>query len=296
MLDLPRRPALRWHGGKWRLAPWILQYFPPHRTYVEPFGGAASVLIRKPRVHAEIYNDLDGEVVTLFRVLRDPAAAQMLAEALTLTPFAREEFQAAYEITEDPIEQARRLIVRSFMGFGSNAHASQHKGHRSTGFRSNSARSGTTPARDWANYPDQVPALCRRLTGVVIESRDAREVMAAHDRPDTLHYVDPPYLPETRAQGNRYDLAWRMYRHELTREDHAELLTFLRGLKGLVLLSGYPDPLYDEALPGWRRTERDTFADGARPRREVLWINPAADRALGGRLPLEMANGEPGYA
>ncbi len=287
MADAPTRPALRWHGGKWRLAPWILQYFPPHAIYVEPFGGAASVLLRKPRTYAEVYNDLDGEVVAFFRVLRDPATAAQLAEALTLTPFAREEFEGAYAPTDDPVEQARRLVIRSFMGFGSNAHASQHKGHRSTGFRSNSSRSGTTPARDWANYPAQVPALCRRLAGVVIESRDAREVMAQHDRPQTLHYVDPPYLPETRARGNRYDLAWRMYRHELTREDHAELLTFLRGLEGMAILSGYPDPLYDEVLPDWRRVERDTFADGARPRREVLWINPAADRALGGRLKLE---------
>lgn len=286
----PTRPALRWHGGKWRLAPWILQHFPQHRTYVEPFGGGGSILLRKPRTHAEIYNDLDGEVVTLFKVLRDPGTAAQLAELLTLTPFAREEFQAAYEIAEDPIEQARRLVARSFMGFGSNAHASQHKGHRSTGFRANSSRCGTTPARDWANYPSQVPALCRRLAGVVIECRNAKTVMAQHDRIDTLHYVDPPYLPETRAQGNRYDLAWRMYRHELSREDHAELLQFLSGLEGMVLLSGYADPLYDAALPDWRRVECNTFADGARPRREILWINPAADSALGGRLPLEASD------
>ena len=286
----PTRPALRWHGGKWRLAPWIIQHFPPHRIYVEPFGGGASVLLRKPRVYAEVYNDLDSEVVDFFRVLRDPATAARLTELLQLTPFAREEFKAAYALTADPVERSRRLVARSFMGFGSNAHASQHKGHRSTGFRSNSSRSGTTPARDWASYPHQVAAMCKRLAGVVIECRDAREVMAQHDGPNTLHYVDPPYLPETRARGNTYDLAWRMYRHELSREDHAELLTFLQRLEGMVLLSGYPDALYDEALQGWRRVERSTFADGARPRTEVMWISPRADRALGGRLPLEAAD------
>jgi DNA adenine methylase len=290
MPDGPTRPALRWHGGKWRLAPWIIQHFPPHRIYVEPFGGGASVLLRKPRVYAEVYNDLDSEVVDFFRVLRDPATAARLTELLHLTPFAREEFQAAYAPTEDPVERSRRLVARSFMGFGSNAHASQHKGHRSTGFRSNSNRSGTTPAQDWANYPRQIAAMCERLASVVIECRDAREVMAQHDSPDTLHYVDPPYLPETRAQGNRYDLAWRMYRHELSREDHAELLAFLQRLEGMVLLSGYPDALYDDALQGWRRVERSTFADGARPRVEVMWISPRADRALGGRLPLEAAH------
>ncbi len=272
------------------LAPWVISHFPPHRIYVEPFGGAASVLMRKGRVYAEIYNDLDDEVVTLFRVLRQPHQAEVLRKSLELTPFARSEFVASYGQTDDPLERSRRLIVRAFMGFGSNAHSSQHKGHRSTGFRSHSRRSGTTPAIDWANYPACIDAMVARLTGVTIECRDAREVMLMHDGPTTLHYVDPPYLPETRAQGNRYDLAWRMYRHELTRADHAELLAFLTRLQGMVVLSGYPDPLYDEVLDGWMRVERPALADGARPRTEVLWINPSATSArVQGVLPLEAA-------
>lgn len=115
----PRRPVLRYHGGKWRLAPWICAHFPAHRLYVEPFGGAASVLLRKPRSYGEIYNDLDGEIVNVFRVLRDNGHA--LRAALELTPFAREEFAESYMPHSDPIEQARRTIVRSFQGFGSAA-------------------------------------------------------------------------------------------------------------------------------------------------------------------------------
>jgi DNA adenine methylase len=279
-MNAPTRPVLRWHGGKWKLAPWIIGHFPPHRVYVEPFGGGGSVLMRKPRCYGEVYNDLDDEVVTLFRVLRDPAQSAELERLLKLTPFARAEFNEAYQPCEEPVERSRRLLVRSFMGFGSNAHASQHKGHRSTGFRSNSNRSGTTPAQDWANYPDIVPAMVGRLARVVIENRDAKVVMTQHDGPDTMHYVDPPYLPETRARGNRYDLAWRMYRHELSREDHAELLAHLGGLVGMVVLSGYPDPLYDDALTGWRRIETKAFADGARERTEMLWLNPACSAAL----------------
>lgn len=175
----PTRPVLRWHDGKWLLAPWIISHFPPHRIYVEPFGGAASVLMRKPRCHGEVYNDLDDEVVTLFRVLRGRRAPE-LRRALELTPFARVEFREAYEPTDDAVEQSRRLIVRSFMGFGSNAHASQAKGHRSTGSRASSNRSGTTPAQDWANYPAALEALVARLAGVVIENRDAALVMAKH--------------------------------------------------------------------------------------------------------------------
>lgn len=279
-MTAPTRPVLRWHGGKWRLAPWILQHMPKHRIYCEPFGGAASVLLRKPRSYGEVYNDLDDEVVTLFEVLRDAPQAKALEAALRATPYSRTEFKRAYQHTKDPLERSRRLIIRAFMGFGSNAHSSQEKGHRSTGFRSKSNRSGTTPSQDWANYPDALRAIVKRVAGVVIENRPAREVMAQHDTEETLHYVDPPYLPETRARGNRYDLAWRMYRHEMTREDHAELLDFLCELDGMVMLSGYPDRLYDEALPDWKRLEMDTYADGARERTEVLWLNPACAAAL----------------
>lgn len=275
---VPTRPALRWHGGKWKLAKWIISHFPPHRAYVEPFGGAASVLLRKPRAYAEVYNDLDDWAVNLFRVLRDEATAAELREKLRLTPFARTEFECGRELGDaagDPIELARRLIVRSFMGFGSNAHNG-----RSTGFRANSNRSGTTPAQDWANYPDALPALIARLRGVIIENRDALTVMIAHDGPKTLHYVDPPYMAETRSPGNKYDLKYRMYRHELTDDDHARLLEGLQELSGMVVLSGYAAPLYERMLGTWRRTEIAAHADGARDRTEVLWSNPQACAAL----------------
>lgn len=280
------RPVLRWHGGKWLLAPLIISQFPAHRIYVEPFGGAASVLLRKPRAYAEIYNDLDDDAVCLFRVLQDADMAAALVRMLELTPFARSEFEIGWDETPDPVEQARRLIIRSFMGFGSNAHSDKGRGHKTTGFRANSMRSGTTPAMDWVNYPEALPALIKRLRGVIIERRPAKQVMGSHDGVDTLHYVDPPYLPETRNRANPYDPK-HQYRHELTVDDHIELLTFLQGLKGMVLLSGYPAPLYDEALAGWTRIERKALADGARERTEVLWINPAcASRLDAEKLPL----------
>ncbi len=107
-MNAPTRPVLRWHGGKWRLAPAILPYFPAHRIYVEPFGGAGSMLLRKPRCYAEVYNDLDDEVVNLFRVLRDEGGAARLVGMLRLTPFARAEFMEANGATDDPVERARR--------------------------------------------------------------------------------------------------------------------------------------------------------------------------------------------
>ena len=146
-MNAPLRPALRYHGGKWRLAPWIIAHFPPHRVYVEPFGGAASVLLRKPRSYAEVYNELSGDVVNLFRVLRDAALSARLLEQIALTPYARDEFESTYEDRADPVDRARALIVRSMMSFGSNGHNARVK----TGFRADSNRSGTTPAHDWAH-------------------------------------------------------------------------------------------------------------------------------------------------
>lgn len=209
-MTAPTRPVLRWHGGKWKLAPWIISHFPKHRVYVEPFGGAASVLLRKERSYAEVYNDLDTDVVTLFRVLRDASSSTRLIELLKLTPFAKLEFEESYKPALDHIEIARRLLIRSFMGFGSNGHNAATK----TGFRSNSNRSGTTPAHDWAHYPDLLPTIIARLTGVVIKCRDACEVMSAHDELHTLHYVDPPYMIETRSKSMHRD---GCYTHELDR-------------------------------------------------------------------------------
>ena len=103
------RPLVRYHGGKWMLAPWIIAHFPPHRTYVEPFGGGGSVLLRKTRSYAEVYNDLGGEIVNLFRVAR--ARGEELARLVELTPFARAEFAESYEPAEDELEEARRLIA-----------------------------------------------------------------------------------------------------------------------------------------------------------------------------------------
>src|SRR5260370_477219 len=113
------RPVLRYHGGKFRIAPWVIEHFPPHRTYVEPFGGAAGVLLQKPRAYSEVYNDLDGDVVNFFRVLRDPAQLDRLLQVCVATPYARVEFEDAWEPVDEPIERARRLTIRAQMGFGS---------------------------------------------------------------------------------------------------------------------------------------------------------------------------------
>ena len=255
------RPMVRYHGGKWKLAPWIIGHFPEHRVYTETYGGGASVLLRKKRCYAEVYNDKDGELVNLTRVARDHGLE--LIEKLKGTLFAREEHELAYEPTEDSVERARRTVVRSFMGFGSNGI------HRTTGFRANSNRSGTTPAHNWANLPSAYYAVVERLQGVVIENRDAFDCMKHHDTRQTLHYVDPPYVASSRDNGEDYAF-------EMTDQEHRELLIKILDLDGMVVLSGYESELYGDQLKGWQKITRQAHADGARDRVEVLWLNPLA--------------------
>lgn len=275
----PTRPALRYHGGKWRLAPWILSHFPDHHVYTEPFGGGASVLLRKPRSHAEVYNDIDNEIVNLFRVLRDQG--DKLVEALRLTPFARAEFELSYADTDDPIEKARRTVVRSYMGF-SSASISQ-----ATGFRANSNRSGTIPAHDWRHLAEALPLIVDRLRGVIIESRDATEIIKQHDSSTTLHYIDPPYVHATRSQTGKALTA--PYRYEMTDDDHVRLAETLNKVKGMVIVSGYPCDLYKEIYKGWEVVYRDAYADGAKSRVEALWLSPATTDARQSRLNMEVA-------
>lgn len=267
------RPVMRYHGAKFRLAPWIMRHFPPHTCYVEAFGGAAGVLLQKNRAYAEVYNDLDGDVTNFFRVLRDPVQRFELERAIALTPYARTEFELAWEPTDDPVERARRTAVRAQMGFGS---AGATKG--TTGFRIDTRRAHSTAQHLWAEYPIAIAAAGQRMTGVLIESRPAIEVMQQHDGPRTLHFVDPPYVHETRVMRSQGG-----YRHEMTDEDHKALISALRDLAGMVVLCGYESDLYTSALADWdMRTTvaRISGGRGGATRTEVLWMNPACSAAL----------------
>jgi DNA adenine methylase len=259
-----KRPILRYHGGKWRIAPWIISHIPAHKIYVELFGGGGSVLLRKPRSYSELYNDLDGEIVNLFRTARD--RGDDLREKLALTPYSREEFILAYQPADDPLERALRTIIRSYMGFGSAAATQSTKGNKPlTGFRSNANRSGTTPAHDWAHYPNALAGIIEQIQGVVLENRNALDIIKIHDTEKTVFYADPPYLPSVRDYGTDY-------KYEMTEEEHIRLAEQLNQVKGMVLVSGYHSGLYDELYKGWVRREKNIYADGALPRTEVLWM------------------------
>ncbi len=263
-----RHPLIRYHGGKFRLSDWIISHFPSHQTYVEPFGGGASVLLAKQPSRMEVYNDLDDDVVNFFEVLRDQQLAEQLAQMIEHTPYSRTEFLNARADTQDKLEKARRLVIRAQMGFGS---AGATKGN--TGFRLDSARGGSDIVKIWKRQPEVILQAAARLKKVLIENRDAVKVIEDHDRPDTLFFVDPPYVLDTRSMGGK------AYRHEMTNADHEQLLSVLMSCSGKVILCGYEHLIY-ESLP-WKKITRTVAAagqSGSVMREEVLWINPQAEK------------------
>lgn len=265
----PKRPILRYHGGKWKDSSWIISHFPKHDKYVEAFGGSASVLMNKERSRFEVYNELNEEITNLFRVVRNDCEA--LAELVELTPYSHSEFKLSYHKSDCPIERARRTLVRSFMGFGTCVTAK-----KKTGFRRFSRIRGASPNIEWNNIPSNLLLICERLKGVLIEDcLPAVECMEKQDSVSTLHYLDPPYHHDTRHDNS-------MYLFEMTENQHIELAESVRKLKGMVIISGYAHPLYDnELFKDWVRVTKKSWADGAKERLEVIWMNEASVLARG---------------
>lgn len=270
------RPALRYHGGKFRLAPWVLEFFPPHQAYVEPFGGAASVLLQKQRCPAECYNDLDDRIVGFFRVLRDPVQAAELQRRVALTPYARTELEWAFGEPTDAVDAAHRLVVRSFLGHGSDSATRQCR----TGFRSRLTDGRALPSHEWSNWPEAVPAFTERLQGVLIENHDALAVINRMDHPGTLIYADPPYVHASRSAMTNRRSGTNGYAHELDDDGHIALAEVLHKARGMVVLSGYPSELYARLYADWDMHERSHVADAGTMRTEVVWLNPACSIAL----------------
>lgn len=278
----PLKPPIPYYGSKQRLAPWIASLLPSHRVYVEPFAGSAAVLFAKTPSPVEVINDVDGNVVTFFQVLRD--REQELARALRLTPYARAEYLAADLDTQDigEVERARRFFVRatqSFNGAGTG---------RWAGWSSGIRNGSTCDAHTVANVVDRLGLFAERLRRVVIEQRDIADAVAAHDGPDVVMFCDPPYLASTRRGLNCSRP--KDYAHDAcTEADHRRYASALRSCRGTVLLSGYASPLYDELYGDWHRAAR-TVARPSSNRRdvvqdmavEVLWSN----RPLGDDLRL----------
>lgn len=254
--------VIKYPGSKWRTAKWIISHFPPHHSYLEPFFGSGGVFFNKPRSNIETINDLDGEIVNLFEWIRkDP---EILAHTVYWTPYARAEYDRAFEhqYTEtDSLQRAVNFYIRMMMG-----HGFRTTGER-VGWKNDiQGREAAYAAKNWCKMPDIIMEAAERLRGVQIENRPAIEVIRRLNSPKVLIYADPPYILGTR--GNR-----KQYRYEMSDIDHVELLEALMAHEGPVLISGYRNRLYDEALRGWKRVEHKERTQVATERTEVLWMN-----------------------
>lgn len=252
------KAVLKYPGAKNRIANWIISQMPKHNVYVEPYAGSLGVLLNKPRCHIETVNDLHGEVVNFFRVLRDKP--DELKRLIELTPYAREEYDLAYETSEDDIEQARRFCVRCWMGFGCG-----NLYHN--GFKSGQQSSSPNPAKAWSELPIVMTQAAERLKGVQIENLTALELISRYDTSDVFMYIDPPYLHENRKN--------YLYKYEMEDAEHEELLKVLLKHPGKIMISGYDNDLYNEYLKGWSKALKKTTAECGLSRTEVLWMNYA---------------------
>lgn len=281
------RAPMNYFGGKGRMAPLIVGLLPDHRTYLEPFAGAASVLLAKEPSPTEVINDLDGQVINFFRVLREQP--DELVRVCELTPYARAEYEACLDYDTpglDPVERARRWWVRTDFSIG------KHPGsRRGSGFAAAPNTGGADHAHKVITHIARMHSVARRLRPVTIECRPALEVLAKYAiRPDVAVYADPPYLGSTRQLDRRGP---RDYQADMqTEAEHRELAEALHKVPGPVLLSGYDSPLYAELYPDWWRTslvvDRPSSNGHGRAMAkaiEVIWSNrPLAVQAA---LPFE---------
>ncbi len=250
---------LNYPGSKWSMASWIIDHMPDHEVYLEPFFGSGAVFFNKQPVKIETINDLDSRIVNLFKVIRDQP--EELARLVSFTPLSREEYKGSYEQHPDPLEDARRFLVRCWMAIGA-------KTSDITGWRSSISPNSPNNARQWSAVPETIMGITDRLKGAQIENQDALDLIQRYNRSNVLIYADPPYVRSTRTN--------RHYAHEMDEQGHAALIEVLLDHQGPVILSGYENDLYERYLSSWHLEEMIVSAEAGARKKETLWINKIA--------------------
>lgn len=253
--------VFKYPGAKWSIASWVIDHFPEHHSYLEPFFGSGAVLFTKERSAIETVNDLDGDVVNLFYWIRhDP---ERLAREIYWTPYAREIYDRAWNAMrteKDSFQRAVDFYIRMMMGHGFRTTGEK------VGWKNDvQGREKAYAANYWTKTPGVVLEAAERLRGVQIENRPAVDLISRFNFPNVLIYADPPYLLGTRHG--------KQYKFEMTDKDHMDLLEVLKAHKGPVLISGYESKLYDDFLRDWYRDDISAMAQTATKRKEVLWMN-----------------------
>lgn len=287
--------AIGWFGGKGYLVSKLIPLIPSHRIYVEVFGGGAALLLNKPRSAVEVYNDIDDRLVNFFRVLKHPQKFERLHRYLSLTLHSRAEHEYACEHLDDSslddVERAALFYIAAYQSLNAIPGSSWSR----TTWESRRGMALKTSA--WLGAVDRLPEIAERLITVQVENSSYEDIITAYDTPDTFFYMDPPYLPETRKVTS-------VYRYEMTVEQHTQLLELICNVRGKVMLSGYPNELYDRHLKDWFTMDfeiacrstvglADSRGSHSKSRRtERVWMNYAP---LAGGLFAGLADGDAEY-
>ncbi len=252
--------TLNYVGSKWNLAKWIINQMPEHDVYLETHFGSGAVLFNKTAAKIETVNDIDGNIVNLFKVIRDYPGK--LARAIELTPYSRDEYYQSFESLETDLtelERARMFLVRCWMARGG-------KTSDRTGWRHNIDIATVNALPDWNGLSATILEATKRLKQVQIENQDCTELIKRYNNKGCLIYADPPYLLETRTK--------RHYAYEMTLEQHESFLNQLNKHEGFAILSGYDSDMYNDILTGWSKLMKMASTEAATKKQEVLWLNP----------------------
>src|SRR5947199_5625132 len=255
------KAILKYPGSKWKIADWIVSHFPAHRHYLEPYCGSGACFFAQSQAPHEVLNDLNQSIVNLFRVLR--TRGQELAEVISLSPWSELEYNEieGNVVCDDELEHARRFLVRSWQAHGGTI-------AQVSGWKHNGLIGNVYPAKLWKKLPERLLAVVDRLKDAEIRQRPALEIIRYYNAPDCLIYADPPYPLSTRCR--------KYYSHEMTDQEHLELLDVLDEHRGPVVLSGYANAMYDERLAHWKRMMMPTIGEHGKHQVEVLWLNYSA--------------------
>ena len=256
------RAVLKYPGSKWRIAEWIVEQIPPHHSYIEPYFGSGAVFFKKQPSNIETINDLDDDVVNLFKIIRDNP--KPLIKAVTNTPYARMEYENAYAMKDeksiDDVEKARLFLIRCWQGHGFRTCGEK------VGWKNDvQGRERAYAVQHWYKLPGWIDDIVDRLKRVQIEHRPAVEVIKRFNYSNCFIYADPPYVMSTRTREN--------YKHEMSEENHIELLDALIHHKGKCIISGYDNDLYNDFLRGWTKRQIANRDQLSRVRTETIWLN-----------------------
>jgi DNA adenine methylase len=265
------KSPINWFGGKYYMANDIINLIPEHEIYVEVFGGAGHILFKKHPSKVEVYNDIDSGLYLFFKTIRDKNKVNQLKEKLDLTPYSREEFyncRDTWRAEQDEIEKVRKWYVTCMQSFST--------GFNTWSYRTKSRRGMSMSVSAWlGNIEENLPNAVERLKLVQVENIDFRKIISKYDKKDTLFYLDPPYIHDTRKMTYTYA-------HEIQEQDHKELVDILLNIKGKAILSGYEHPIYNKLIENdWRKISLGEFdkrsikaINKSREKgEEILWLN-----------------------